>query len=214
MKMRKPLLLAAFIFIAIASFGQARSVTAEYQKISQPAMEIEIPFPEKTVVKSFIDYFERLGYKGKETKGYYTFKEVRLPKIGPGIYDIYFKADRKSRREKDNTILTFLLSNGYEKFLSGSENDSVINNAKQFLNEQQNNVAAFDLEMQITAQDEITKKEEKRLANLLEDGVDLVKKKEKIESEIQDNIQKKAAQKAELEKQMLIFETLKNKRKQ
>lgn len=212
--MRKTLLLAALIFIAVASFAQARSVTAEYQKINQPAIEIEIPFPEKTVVKSFVDYFEHLGYKGKETKGYFTFKEVRLPKIGPGIYDIYFKADRKSRREKDNTILTFLLSNGYEKFLSGSENDSVINNAKQFLNEQQNNVATFDLEMQITTQDEIIKKEDKKLANLLEDGVDLAKKKEKIESEIQDNIQKKAAQKAALEKQMLIFETLKNKRKQ
>ena len=155
-----------------------------------------------------------MGYKGKETKGYYIFKEVRLPKIGSGIYDIYFKTDRKSRREKDNTILTFLVSTGYEKFLSETENDSVINNAKQFLNEQQNNVAAFDLEMQITAQDEITKKEDKRLANLLEDGVNLVKKKEKIESEIQDNIKKKAAQKAELEKQLLIFETLKSKRKQ
>jgi len=212
--MRKSLLLAALIFIAVASFAQARSVTAEYQKIKQPAIEIEIPFPEKTVVKSFVDYFERLGYKGKETKGYYTFKEVRLPKMGPGIYDIYFKADPKSRREKDNTILTFLLSNGYEKFLSGAENDSVISNAKQFLNEQQNNVTAFDLEMQISAQDEITKKEDKKLANLSADGVDLVKKKERIESDIQENIKKKAAQKAEVEKQMLIFETLKNKRKQ
>jgi len=214
MKMRKSLLLATLIFIAVASFAQARSVTAEYQKIKQPAIEIEIPFPEKTVVKSFVDYFERLGYKGKETKGYYTFKEVRLPKMGPGIYDIYFKADPKSRREKDNTILTFLLSNGYEKFLSGAENDSVISNAKQFLNEQQNNVTAFDLEMQISAQDEITKKEDKKLANLSADGVDLVKKKERIESDIQENIKKKAAQKAEVEKQMLIFETLKNKRKQ
>ena len=212
--MKKSLLLAAITFISIAAVAQARSTTAEYQKINQPAIEIEIPFPEKTVAKSFVDYFEHLGYKGKETKGYYTFKEVRLPKIGSGIYDIYFKTDRKSRREKDNTILTFLVSTGYEKFLSETENDSVINNAKQFLNEQQNNVAAFDLEMQITAQDEITKKEDKRLANLLEDGVNLVKKKEKIESEIQDNIKKKAAQKAELEKQLLIFETLKSKRKQ
>ncbi len=212
--MRKSILLAALIFLSVASFAQARSVTAEYQKINQPAIEIEIPFPEKTVIKSFVDYFERSGYKGKETKGYYTFKDVRLPKIGPGTYDIYFKADRKSRREKDNTIFTMLLSTGYEKFVSETENDSVISNAKQFLNEQQNNVTAFDLEMQIAAQDEITKKEDKRLTNLVEDGVDLAKKKERIESDIQENSKKKAAQKAELEKQMLIFETLKNKRKQ
>lgn len=212
--MKKSVLLAALILISAASFAQARSVTAEYQKIKQPAIEVEVPFPEKTVVKSFVDYFERLGYKGKETKGYYTFKDVKLPKIRPGLYDIYFKADRKSRREKDNIIFTFLLSNGYEKFLSGAENDTVINNAKQFLNEQQINVASLDLEMQITAQDEIAKKEDKKLANLSADGADLVKKKEKIESDIQENTKKKAAQKAALEKQLLIFETLRGKRKQ
>ena len=212
--MRKSILFAAIIFTSVTAVAQARSVTAEYQKIKQPAVEIEVPFPEKTVVKSFNDYFERLGYKGKETKGYYTFKEVKLPKIGPGIYDLYFKTERKSRREKDNTIITFLLSNGYEKFLSETENSTEINNAKQFLNEQQNNVASFDLEMQITDQNEIATKEEKKLANLSQDSLDLVKKKEKIDLDMQENTKKKAAQRAELEKQLLIFETLKGKRKQ
>ena len=212
--MRKLILFAAIIFTSIIAVAQARSVTAEYQKIKQPAVEIEVPFPEKTVEKSFIDYFERLGYKGKEMKGYYTFKEVRLPKIGPGIYDLYFKTERKSRQEKDHTILTILLSGGSEIFLSEAVDSTAINNAKQFLNEQQNNVASYDLELQIAAQDEIVTKEDKRLTNLTQDSVGLAKKKDKIESDIQENIRKKAAQKAALEKQQLIFETLKGKRKQ
>ena len=205
---------AAIIFTSIIAVAQARTVTAEYQKIKQPAVEIEVPFPEKTVEKSFIDYFERLGYKGKEMKGYYTFKEVRLPKIGPGIYDLYFKTERKSRQEKDHTILTILLSGGSEIFLSEAVDSTAINNAKQFLNEQQNNVASYDLELQIAAQDEIVTKEDKRLTNLTQDSVGLAKKKDKIESDIKENIKKKAAQKAALEKQQLIFETLKGKRKQ
>ena len=212
--MRKLILFAAIIFTSIIAVAQARSVTAEYQKIKQPAVEIEVPFPEKTVEKSFIDYFERLGYKGKEMKGYYTFKEVRLPKIGPGIYDLYFKTERKSRQEKDHTILTILLSGGSEIFLSEAVDSTAINNAKQFLNEQQNNVASYDLELQIAEQNEIVTKEDKRLANLTQDSVGLAKKKDKIESDIKENIKKKAAQKAALEKQQLIFETLKGKRKQ
>ncbi len=212
--MRKLILFAAIIFSSITAVAQARSVTAEYQKIMQPAVEIEVPFPEKTVEKSFIDQFERLGYKGKEAKGYYTFKEVRLPKIGPGIYDLYFKTERKSRQEKDHTILTILLSSGSEKFLSEAVDSTEIKNAKQFLNEQQNNVASYDLELQIAEQNEIVTKEDKRLANLTQDSVGLAKKKDKIESDIQENIRKKAAQKAALEKQQLIFETLKGKRKQ
>ena len=205
---------AAIIFTSISAVSQARSVTAEYQKMKQSAVEIEVPFPEKTVEKSFIDHFERLGYKGKETKGYYTFKEVRLPNIGPGIYDMYFKTERKSKREKDHTILTILLANGNEKFLNESENSTEINNAKQFLNEQQNNVASYDLELQIAEQDNIVIKDDKRLANLSQDSLDLVKKKEKIDFDMQENTKKKAAQRAELEKQQLIFETLKGKRKQ
>ncbi len=212
--MKKSILFAAIIFISTTSFAQARSVTAAYQKIMQPAVEIEFPFPEKTVEKSFINYFERIGYKAKETKGYYTFKEVRLPKIGAGIYDVYFKTERKSRREKDRSTLTLLLSSGSEKFLSEAVDSTEINNAKQFLNEQQNNVAAYDLELQIAEQNDIVTKEDKRLANLTQDSVDLAKKKAKIDSDIQENIKKKAAQKAELEKQQLIFETLKGKRKQ
>lgn len=212
--MKKTILFAAIIFTSSAAIAQAHSATAEYLKIMQPAVEIEFPFPEKTVEKSIINYFERIGYKGKEMKGYYTFKEVRLPKIGPGIYDLYFKTERKSRREKDHSTLTLLLSSGSEKFLSEAENSTELNNAKHFLNEQQNNVASYDLELQIAEQNEIATKQEKKLANLSQDSLDLIKKKEKIEFDMQENTKKKAAQRAELEKQQLIFETLKGKRKQ
>ena len=212
--MKKLYFLAAMALFSTYSFAQARLTTAEFQKAMQPAVEIDIPFPEKTVMKTIVDMLEKKGYKGKDTKGYYTFKGVVLPELGNSSYDLYFKTDRKSRSQKDNTILTLLVSGGYEKFIGDSTGSALIGNVKTFLNKQIDASAAYDLEMQITDQDETTRSAEKRLASLIEDGQSLQKKKEKLEKEIQDNIKKQADQKTEAEKQTQIFNTLKGKRKQ
>lgn len=213
-KMKKSILFAAIICFSITAVAQARSASAEFQKIMQPAVEIEVPFPEKTVMKSIVDMLEKKGYKGKDTKGYYTFKSVVLPELGTNAYDLYFKTDRKSRREKDITTLTLLVSGGYEKFIGDTTDAVLMTNAKAFLNKQIDASAAFDLEMQINDQDEAARNAQKKLTSLIEDGQNLQKKKEKLENEIQENIKKQADQKAETEKQNQIFSTLKGKRKQ
>ncbi len=212
--MKKITLLALVAFISISCFAQARLTTAEYQKVMQPALEIEVPFTEKTVMKTIVDKLEKQGYKSSSNKGYNVFKGVRMAELGPDSYDLYFKTDRKSRKEKDNTVLTMMISSGYEKFIGDSTNSPLIGNAKEFLNKQIDASAAYDLELQITDQEDVSKKADKKLANLVDDGNDLQKKKEKIERDIADNIKKQADQKAEAEKQQQIFSTLKSKRKQ
>ena len=165
-------------------------------------------------MKTIVDMMEKKGYKAKDTKGYYTFKGVMLPELGNSFYDLYFKTDRKSRKEKDNTILTLLVSGGYEKFIGDSTGSALITNVKTFLNRQVEATAAYDLEMQINEQDETTINAQKKIASLIEDGQSLQKKKEKLEKEIQDNIKKQADQRIEADKQNQIFSTLKAKRKQ
>ncbi len=207
-----------FVTIAVAIYGtsiaQARLATAEYQKTKQPGIELDVPFPEKTVSKSIDDYFQKLGYKGKDTKGYLTYKGVRLPQLGPDIYDLYFKTDKKSRKEKDATTVTLMISSGYEKFIGDTTNAPLIDSAKNYLNGLTDRVAAYDLDQQITEQDVALKKALKKLTNLTETGQDLQKKKVKIENDIADNLKGQASQKAESEKQQQILQTLRDKRKQ
>lgn len=207
-----------FITIAVAIYGtsiaQSRLATAEYQKTKQPGIELDVPFPEKTVSKSIDDYFQKLGYKGKDTKGYLTYKGVRLPQLGPDIYDLYFKTDKKSRKEKDATTVTLMISSGYEKFIGDTTNAPLIDSAKNYLNGLTDRVAAYDLDQQITEQDVALKKALKKLTNLTETGQDLQKKKVKIENDIADNLKGQASQKAESEKQQQILQTLRDKRKQ
>ncbi len=208
------LLWIAVVFFTAVAMAQPRLVTAEYQKTQQPAIEYNVPFTEKTVTKSLNDYFEKLGYKGKDTKGYQTYKGVRLPELGPDIYDLYFKTDRKSKKEKDATTVTMLISSGYEKFIGDTTDATLIGNAKTYLENLTTRVAAYDLSEQIADQDGVVKKAINNLNNAISSGEDLQKKKSKIENDIEDNSKKQASLKAESEKQQLILQTLKDKSRQ
>ena len=209
----KRIILSLFtVTISALSFAQAHLATADYQKTMQPAVENEYPFPEKTVSKAIDDKMQKLGYKGKDNKGYVIYRGVRIAELGPDAYDLYFKVDKRSKKE--NTVVTMLVSSGYDKFIGDSSDNTVIDNSKKFLDSLINTVAAYDLEMQITEQEDVAKKADRRWAGLVDDGADLQKKKAKIEKEIEENIKKQADQKVETEKQRQILDTLKSKRKQ
>ena len=212
--MKKIYLLVIAFVVTTSVFAQARNATAQYQGSKQPAIEFDVPFPEKTVNKSIDNYFENKGYKGKDASGYLTYKGVRLPELGPDYYDLYFKTDKKSRKEKDATTVMMLISAGYGKFIGDTTDANVFNNAKTYLNGLTERVAGYDLEQQIGAQNEVVKKVSKDSLMLSTSAGELQKKKTKIETDIEENLKTQATLKAELDKQLLILQTLKDKRKQ
>lgn len=212
--MKRLFFLLVLAFSANICFAQARIATADYNKTMQPAVETEIPFDEKTVMKSLVEKMEQKGYKGKESKGYMVYKGVTMSELGSGTYDLYFKAERKSRKEKDITILTMLVSSGYEKFISESDNATAMDGAKAFLSNHTDHATAYDLEQQIKEQEEVVTKATKKYNGYVEDSTDIVKKIEKLNKEQNEVREKTAAQKTEVEKQALILDTLKRKRKQ
>lgn len=203
-------------FAAAAATGQAQATTAtvEYLKINRQAVVNDIPFPEKTIKDAIDNKMQQMGYKGKESKGYMVYKGVRMPELGSESYDLYFMADRMSRKNKDNSTLTLLVSKGYDNFAADSTDGSLIKNAKTYLDSIRNMIAVYDLELQIQAQEDAVKKADKKYTNLIEDGESLEKKRKNIEKDIEDNKKDQANQKAEAEKQKQILETLRGKRKQ
>ena len=100
--MKKFLLPFFSVCICMFSFSQARITVADFQKVQEPAVENELPFPEKTVSNAIQDKLEKMGYKGKESKGFIVYRSVHLPELGSESYDLYFRTGRKSKKEKDN----------------------------------------------------------------------------------------------------------------
>ena len=164
------------------TIAQSRTETVTYQKINRQAIVNEIPFPEKTVRDAIDNNMSQMGYKGKDTKGFTVYKGVRLPALGNDLYDLYFSADRKSRKEKEYATLTMMITKGMDNFVADSTDAAVVSNAKAYLDSIKIMIAAYDLEQQIIAQEDAIKKADKKYANLIEDGQDLEKKRKNIEN--------------------------------
>lgn len=210
--MKKLFYSLALLIAAGSVYAQARVTTAEFQKTTQPAVELDMPYPENVVYKAIEEKMQKMGYKGKENKGYVMYSGVRLPEFGNETYDLYVKAKSKGKKDKNSTTVTLLVSSGYEKFLGDSEYDRVVTDAKQYLTNQLPAVSAYDLELQIGEQSSATKKAEQKLEKLVNESADLAKKKEKIEKDIEENKRKQDEQRVEIENQRKIEETLKGKR--
>lgn len=206
----------SFIFsivLFISSTAQSRTATVEYQKINRQSVVNEIPFPEKTIRDAIDEKMEQMGYKGKDSKGFTVYKGVRLSDLGNDSYDLYFMADRKSRKEKENSTLTLMISKGFDNFASDSSDARLMQNAKGYLDSITNMIAAYDLEQQIIAQEDAVKKADKKYTSLIDDGQSLEKKRKNIEQDIEDNKKNQTGQQSEIEKQKQILETLRGKRK-
>lgn len=211
--MKKIILSLFFVAASFITFSQTRYGTAQYNKKEVPAVIGEIPYEEDVVKEAINKHFEKLGYKGKKTNGYILYPAVTIPEIGQEPHDIYVLIERKSRQEKGTSVVTFLISNGFEQFADEANDPNTIGNTRVYLTNLRDVVADYDLELQIAAQEEVVKKSEKKYENLQEDGVSLLKKKKKIEEDIAQNTIDQNVQKNEKERQRQILETLKNKRR-
>lgn len=210
--MKKFVFLTFTLFSYVHSFSQAIVTITDYQKAQEPAIQYELPYPEETVTKALEDTLEKQGYKGKDTKGYTLYRDVHSTAIGPDSYNLYFKVDRKSKNEKETSIVTLMISKD-DIFISEATDMDIVNNAKVYMQNLKPVVQAYDLEQQINAQMDAVRKADKKLTDLTSDSVDIAKKEAKIKIQIQDNITSISNQKADIERQKLILETLKSKRK-
>lgn len=206
-------IIIAFLSLVLTVSSQARYVFINFKDAQMPAIQNEYSFPEKTVSKAIDDKLKKMGYRGKESKGFTVYRSVVSPELGSQPHDLYFKVNKKSKKENDNAVVNMLISSGNENFISDSSDVTTINNAKIFLDNLMPAVAAFDLQQQINAQQDAVKKAEKKYKNLQDDADDFQKKKKRIEQQIEDNQKDQKDQQAEIEKQRQLLEALKGRQK-
>ena len=212
--MKKFRLLFLSILICSGTFAQTHTVMVDYQKVSREALTNEVYFTEKTVSNAIEESMDKIGAKGKSSKGYTVYKGVKLPELGSDSYDLYFSVDRKSKKEKEISAVTLMISKGDDNFITASSDAGIMAKAKTYLDNLWDMVAVYDLEQQISSQEDLVKKNEKKANNLVEDAADLEKKRKKVEQDIEDNKKAQVSQQEEVGNQKKILETLKAKRKQ
>jgi hypothetical protein len=210
--MKKWSVLLLVNFILIAAFAQSYEGVVEYQKNDARAIVIEFPYQPSVVEAAMIDKMEKLGFKKRESHGFLTYKESVLSEVSTEPADYMIKVERKSRKDKDESVVYLLVYRKEENIIA--RNDALINsNARMFMNRLAPDIDSYILEQQIKDQEETVAKAEKKLRNLQDDQGSLEKKLRKVQEDLKDNSLDQVSQQKDLDSQKRLLENLKSKRK-
>lgn len=217
--MRKFILSLIFLPASFLLKAQAIEDKIEYNKEKQACIVMEYDFPPQAVENAITARLSKLGYKGKEEKGMFNkdkgfrvYKEALIGDISPSRYDYIINIDRKSKKESDAAVLYLIIMKDDANALSRL-NTEELGSAKAFLYNLLPDIEAANLELQITAQEDVVAKAEKRLKSLQTDKDDMEKKIKKLEDDIKANEKDQEKQHAEIENQRKALDALRAKRK-
>jgi hypothetical protein len=203
----------------MAVFSQAYEGSIEFDKKKQQAFMIDYNYPPESVEAAIVQKMESMGYKAKEEKGLFNkdkgflvFKSAFIPDISASSMDYIVKVERKSRREKDESVVYMIIMKDGNNAKDGFQAENV-GSAKRFLNDLLPNVEASHLEFQIRAQEEVVVKAEKKLKNLQDDKKDMEEKIRKLQGDIKTNEKNQVNTEQEIANQKTALEALKGKRK-
>lgn len=206
------LFFAAFNFV----HSQTSVTTASYNKTSQPALVLELPYNEEVCESFILANLKETGYdvetKGKlfwkqnKLNGYYTFKEVRLKDLSHTV-DLYFKVESKGRKKEESAIY-MLIGRGENYFISSSD-ETVYDAGKKFMNGFIDQAAAFKLDLDIKEQEETVKDSEKKLDKLKDNEKDMVKKIDQLQKDLKKNQEDQKSQEKTIEDEKKKLDDLK-----
>ena len=191
-------LTALFALVAVTQFASAQSsyTSVSYNKTSQPALMLELPYNTDVSQGFIVDNLKKTGYdpetKGKlfwkqnKLNGFYVFKDVRLEGASQPV-DLYFKVDQKTKKAKDQSVIYLLLGRGENNFISSTSDEDTYNSAKNFLNGFVDQSAVYKLNLDIKNQEDVVKAAEKRLDKLKDDEKDMQKKIDQLQKDLKKN---------------------------
>jgi hypothetical protein len=184
------LLLMAFIAsLAVDAQPQSYVATAEYQKTPQTAAGIDLPYTSDIVLDAIKDQMAKKGIRGIGLKGYTLYRGVRLSDSATVLNDLYFKVDRKSRQEKNVSVVTLIVVNPSEDPATRAAGGAGMNldQPRSFLNDLAPVAEARNLEADITGEQDILKKSQKKYNTLQDDQSDLEKKLRYAQADLEQN---------------------------
>lgn len=208
------LLLTLLSYSGVWAQASATEGKVEHTKGDKVAAMIELPYPAEEVESAIKDYLAKKGLKGDKTKGFEIFRGAKLNDSDQEQNDLHFKIERKSRKEKDITVVYLLVGRPSENVgVRGETDRHKVDEAKTWLNRIVPTIDAHHLEMQINEQVEILKKADKRMQGLIEDSVSLTEKIKGLQTKLDINKTDQQKQVEEVARQRTILEAMKQRRK-
>lgn len=198
--------LFALLLGSLAGYGQAQEGRVEYQKVLQPAAVIELPYPSSVVNAAMNDYLSKKGKsKGDDIKGFTLYRNTQTVTGDSSNADLYFKTERKSRKEKDVTVVSLLIIPVDAQTNEGNLYFLDMEEGKNYLNDLAKAIDAYNLELSIKSQNDVVIQAEAKYKKLTSEADDLEKRRTDIDKRIADNKNDQQQQLKEIENQKKIL---------
>lgn len=211
--MKHLILFALFIVMVTGVYSQAVEGRVEYQKTTFRAAVLEVPYPPEQVSDAFDNYMKSKGSPGTPVKGYKLYRNVKISEKENFYGDMYVGVEKKSRKEKEASAISIIVGRPNEIITSRSADDDYgLAESKVFLNKMVAEVQSHNVGVEITKQEEATKKAEKKYADLQRDSTDLSKRLQEINDKISKNSATLQQQRLEIEKEKQTLETIKSRK--
>jgi hypothetical protein len=207
-----------FFCLLILTLGvqaQAYEGTVEYQKIQQPAAVIELPYSTDIVNAALNSYLSKKGRSlGNDVKGFTTYRNTQPLQNDSANADLFFKIERKSKKEKGTTVVSLMLTvPGVDSVTAANSHQLTMDEAKSYLNGLVPAIDAYSLELAIKDQNEVILQAEAKYNSLVDNGADLEKKRVALDKKVQDNKFDQQTQAVEVENQKQKLANLVSQRK-
>lgn len=198
-------ILSALLAVSsLTVFAQADPIegTIAYQKGDKRAAIVEVPFPPDIVEGALRDQLAKGGIKEEKLKGMQVFKNARLTTTDGEAADLYFKVERKSRKEENVSIVYLIMGRPGENVgLRPGDDAYRIGDAKAFLGSLKPKAEAHKLERDISKEDDNIKKSEMKLKDLQDEQKTLEKRILELQDKLAQRIKDQEATTAEITRQ-------------
>lgn len=200
--MKKTILFFSILLICVFSYGQSYEGSVEYQKKFQPAAVIELPYAPAIVNAAMNDYLSKKGRsKGDDIKGFTTYRNTQPVPGDSSNADLYFKTERKSRKEKEVTVVSLLLMPTDGQTSTANLHYLSMEDGKKYLNDLATAIDGYNLELTIKDQNDAVTKAESKYKSLTDEGENLEKKRMDLDKKIADNKNDQQQQLKEIDSQ-------------
>lgn len=207
--------------LVLETAPDAKNATIEFNGGKYQGHIIEFNSPEDLVEESIKDQFNSQGVKPKSIKDFMVYRNVKIASIDPvNTIDAFIKVERKSKKEKEQTLVYLIATKPGEisdsKTKAGSEAVGLgITGAfagGAFLTGLHPSVEEKKHQRRVSEKEEEISKAEKKLRNLQDDQSSLEKKIKQYQKELEENKKEQEAQSAALGNHKKILDALNGKK--
>ncbi len=188
----------------VSAFSQADPIegTVNYQKGEKRAAIIELPYSPEIVEGALRDNLAKGGVKAEKLKGMQVFKNARLTPTDGEAADLYFKVERKSRKEENVSVVYLIMGRPNENVgLRPGDDAYRIQDAKSFLGSLKPKAESHKLERDISKEDDNIKKSERKLKDLQDEQKSLEKRILELQDKLAQRIKDQENTTAEIGRQ-------------